>query len=72
MRGKIGHLRESFGFIIGEDGLSRFFIPSCFTPPVPFNALAVGMEVEFEHEDAPKGPRASNVQLSAVTSKVGS
>lgn len=63
--GVITSLRETFGFIRGTDGVSRFFLPSGLqkTQGVTFESLRVGMQVEFVHIDHPRGPRAIEVLI---------
>lgn len=64
--------RPTFGFIKGDDGIDRFFIPGGMVQPTPdFATLVAGLPVEFEHEDGPhdpktgrsKGPRAVEVRI---------
>lgn len=71
MVGKIETLKEKYGFVRGEDGESRFFIPSLMEDPAAFDALAVGAVVEFTHEESPRGPRASGVRLKEVSANGG-
>lgn len=64
-RGTISTLKPTFGFIQGEDGISRFFLPSGLqvSPGVSFGDLRVGMRVEFLHIDHPRGPRAFEILI---------
>lgn len=66
MKGTIESLRGTYGFIRGEDGVSRFFLPSGLqpTPGVTFEDLRVGMQAEFVHIDHPRGPRAIEVSVT--------
>ena len=52
---------KGFGFIRGEDAREYFFHRSGLTG-VSFDELTVGQAVEFEGEDAAKGPRAMTVR----------
>lgn len=73
MRGHIEHLasknkgdRPTFGFLMGEDGVSRFFIPTGLqTTTLKFDDLHSGMAVEFTPIDHPKGPRAIEIRVVA-------
>ncbi len=69
--------RPTFGFIKGDDGIDRFFIPGGMIQPTPDLAtLLAGTPVEFEHEDGPhdaktgrsKGPRAVEVRVVVAAS----
>lgn len=56
--------RPTFGFIRGEDGISRFFIPTGLQQTtIRFDEVKVGMRVEFTEIDHPKGPRAIEVRV---------
>ena len=50
-----------YGFIKGADGTDYFFHESEVASGA-FHDLAKGDSVTFEAQDAPKGPRANNVQ----------
>lgn len=64
MLGVIHHMKETYGFIKGEDGKSRFFIPTGLQlSTLKFENLKVGMAVEFTHIDHPKGARAIEVRV---------
>lgn len=68
MRGTIRTLRpeEGYGFVRGPDGIDRFFHKTGVEVTGPgFEALRVGMTVEFESIDGPagKGPRAIGVRV---------
>jgi len=52
---------RGFGFIRGEDGKEVFFHRSGLQGLV-FESLREGQAVEFDLEDAARGPRASNVR----------
>ena len=54
---------KGYGFIRGTDGVDRFFLWSSMMPPVKFADLQPGLTVEFEHEEGPKGARASAVRV---------
>jgi cold shock CspA family protein len=62
-KGVIESLRDTYGFIRGEDGVSRFFLPSALqqTIGITFEELQTGMRVEFIHIDHPRGPRAIEI-----------
>ncbi len=63
MYGTVDSLKTTFGFIRGDDGVSRFFIPSYMEDPLAFDELRVGQRVRFEHADHAKGPRAAAVAV---------
>jgi cold shock CspA family protein len=68
MQGTIQSLRteRGFGCIRDVQGGEGFFHHTALLSLDQFAALAIGMEVEFEAEPSPKGPRASKVtRLSA-------
>lgn len=52
---------EGFGFIKGDDGVDRFFYRNAVVEG-DFEHMKEGDRVTFEHENAPKGPRAANVR----------
>jgi cold shock CspA family protein len=60
MEGVVETLRGTFGFIRGQDGVSRFFIPRD-VDSMAFDDMEVGMNVEFIHIDHPRGPRAISI-----------
>ena len=65
MIGTVETLHERYGFIRGEDGVSRFFMPSGLSQDgnggTAFSDMSVGDRVEFVHIDHPRGPRAVEV-----------
>jgi cold shock CspA family protein len=65
MKGVIKNIQadKRFGFLRGSDGTDRFFHASTVAGDCNFDALERGDEVEFDHEDGPKGPRATGVRL---------
>ena len=65
MKGKIKRLikERGFGFITTEDGKEVFFHRSALEGE-NFDALEEGASVEFDLEEGPKGPRATNVKTS--------
>ena len=65
MKGKIKRLirERGFGFITTEDGKEVFFHRSALEGE-NFDALEEGANVEFDLEEGPKGPRATNVKTS--------
>ena len=66
MRGTIKHVvrDRGFGFILISDGQEVFFHRSGLQQ-MDFDGLKGGETVEFEVEQAEKGPRAINVRPSA-------
>jgi CspA family cold shock protein len=52
---------RGFGFIRSEDGREIFFHRSGLVG-TPFEAIREGQAVEFDLEEATRGPRASNVR----------
>ena len=52
---------RGFGFIRSEDGREVFFHRSGIQG-VPFEALKEGQTVDFDLEEATRGPRANNVR----------
>ena len=64
MKGKISKIirGRSFGFIDAEDGQEIFFHRSALEG-IDFEALEEGNSVEFDVEEAPKGPRAVKVNV---------
>jgi len=65
MQGTIQSIRaeRGFGFLRDVEGGDVFFHHTAVTLPDRFDALAVGMVVEFEAARGPKGPRASKVTI---------
>ena len=65
MLGVIETLRDTYGFIRGQDRVSYFFLPSCLqrTQPHTFDDLREGWAVRFEGIAHPKGPRAIEVLI---------
>ena len=53
---------KGFGFIRDESGVEHFFHRSAVRGAV-FELLREGQRVDFQVEDSPKGPRASDVRL---------
>lgn len=57
---------RGFGFIRTAEGKEVFFHRSeCRT--VEFDNLQQGQNVEFEEQSDPKGPRARNIRVSALS-----
>ena len=54
-------IERGFGFILAEDGKEIFFHRSGLQG-VPFETLREGQAVQFDIEDAGRGPRANNVR----------
>lgn len=69
MQGTIQSIRteRGFGFIRDTKGGDVFFHHTSLTRPDRFDTLAVGMMVEFELEESPKGPRATKVTIMPET-----
>ena len=53
---------RGFGFITADDGKDYFFHRNSLSLSLDFDRLSGGEKVEFEIEQSPKGPRATNVQ----------
>ena len=53
---------RGFGFITADDGKDYFFHRNSLALSLDFDRLNGGEKVEFEIEQSPKGPRATNVQ----------
>jgi cold shock protein len=53
---------RGFGFIAAEDGKEYFFHRNGLTSSLDFDRLTGGEKVQFQIEQSPKGPRATNVQ----------
>lgn len=68
--GRPGDANPTFGFIRGADKIDRFFLPGGMIQPVAreLRDLRPGDEVEFEHEDSPRGPRAVRVRVMVASS----
>ena len=66
MKGQIKRIigDRGFGFIVADDGKEVFFHHTALKD-VEFESLKEGSNVEFDLEQGPKGPRASNVTLEA-------
>ena len=56
---------KGFGFIEPDDGGEDVFVHFSSVKSEGFKTLREGQKVEFEVEDGPKGPQASNVEVSA-------
>jgi cold shock protein len=55
---------RGFGFIAADDGKEYFFHRSGLTSSLDFDRLTGGEKVQFQIEQSPKGPRATNVQVA--------
>lgn len=68
MRGSIARKKDTFAFIRPDGVTDRngdyFFHPGALAAGQPkFDEVREGQSVEFDHDDGPKGPRASNVRM---------
>lgn len=65
MRGEVISLfpDHGYGFIRGEDGVTRFVHAREVVPFGAFDTLKVGVPVEFSAVDHTRGPRAVDVRL---------
>ena len=57
---------KGFGFIAPSDGGKDVFVHFSAIQGSGFRTLAEGQAVEFEVEDGPKGPQASNVTAAGA------
>ena len=55
---------KGFGFITPEDGGKDVFVHFSAIQADGFRALAEGQTVNFNVEDGPKGPQATNVTVA--------
>jgi len=55
---------RGFGFITAEDGKDYFFHRDGLDQSLDFDRLMGGERVEFNVEQSPKGPRASQVRAA--------
>jgi CspA family cold shock protein len=53
---------RGFGFIVAEDAKEYFFHRGGLDSSLDFDRLVGGERVQFEIEQSPKGPRATQVQ----------
>ena len=53
---------RGFGFITAEDGKEYFFHRTGVQASLDFDRLIGGEQVEFDVQQSPKGPRATNVR----------
>ena len=54
--------QKGYGFITCEDGQKDCFVHHKAIQGEGFKSLAEGQAVEFEVEEGPKGPQATNVR----------
>ena len=57
---------RGFGFITSTDEKEYFFHRNALDHSLDFDRLVGGEKVEFEIEQSPKGPRASNVRSAGA------
>ena len=55
---------RGFGFITADDAKDYFFHRNALDSSLDFDRLNGGEKVEFEIEQSPKGPRASQVHAA--------
>ena len=55
---------RGFGFITADDGKDYFFHRDSLDSSLDFNRLNGGEKVEFQIEQSPRGPRATNVKAA--------
>ena len=55
---------RGFGFITATDEKEYFFHRSGLDPALDFDRLVGGEKVEFQVENSPKGPRATNIRAA--------
>ncbi len=53
--------QKGYGFITPDDGTKDVFVHHSTIQGEGFKSLSDGQEVEFNVEDGPKGPQATNV-----------
>lgn len=56
---------KGYGFISPDDGSKDVFVHHSGISGAGFKSLTEGAKVEFEVQDGPKGPQASNVVPTA-------
>ena len=54
--------QKGYGFITPDDGSKDCFVHHTAIQGEGFKSLSEGQEVEFEVEQGPKGPQATNVR----------
>lgn len=57
---------KGFGFVRGEDGVSRFAHASDFDPPESFDFTHEGRGVSFTPDRGQRGPKAIEIRLLAA------
>ena len=59
---------KGYGFITPDDGSKDLFVHHTGISGEGFKTLAEGAKVEYDEEQGPKGPRATNVRTTRAHS----
>ncbi len=60
------HAQRGFGCLRDTEGATVLFRRRALTPPASLASLEVGMQIEFEPEPGPKGPRTATITVTPV------